>query len=290
MSKKTSQRKIEANRRNALRSTGPKTAEGRAIVSKNAVKHGLLAEGILMTAGEGAEDPQEYAVLLAGLREYYGPIGLQEDLLVQEIANCVWKTRRANRAETGEIRRRLDTARADLVLEDVERMNASIQFLPLEEAKFDLCRTGVGIRYMLGILDKALPELDGRMTLSTETLENLKKHFGPQLGRMVAQSPVAAGDNSPAPVTHGEDTRQALLDRHDQLEKLLPQAEEQDRLRAESRISSCHLPSAPVLNKLLRYQTAINRQMHRAMAQLERLQRQRRGELVPPAVRIEFAG
>ena len=38
-----SQRKLEANRRNALKSTGPRTEAGKRICSMNAVKHGLFS-------------------------------------------------------------------------------------------------------------------------------------------------------------------------------------------------------------------------------------------------------
>ena len=44
----TSERKIEANRRNAQRSTGPKTEEGKDKVRLNALKHGLCAETIVL--------------------------------------------------------------------------------------------------------------------------------------------------------------------------------------------------------------------------------------------------
>jgi hypothetical protein len=44
----TSTKQIEANRRNALASTGPRTQEGKAIVARNAVKHGLTAQSVLL--------------------------------------------------------------------------------------------------------------------------------------------------------------------------------------------------------------------------------------------------
>jgi len=52
----TSLRQIEANRRNALRSTGPKTETGKQHSSKNAVRHGLTAEIVI----ESLEDPEDY--------------------------------------------------------------------------------------------------------------------------------------------------------------------------------------------------------------------------------------
>jgi hypothetical protein len=42
------------------------------------------------------------------------------------------------------------------------------------------------------------------------------------------------------------------------------------------------LPSIEVLDKIMRYETKLERQMYRAMNQLERLQRRRLGEVVPP--------
>jgi hypothetical protein len=44
----TSPKQIEANRENALKSTGPKTSEGKAVVSLNAVKHGLLSAKVFL--------------------------------------------------------------------------------------------------------------------------------------------------------------------------------------------------------------------------------------------------
>ena len=51
--KDTSPNKIEANRRNAKKSTGPRSAAGKAKSSRNAVKHGLLAGLIVLAAAAG---------------------------------------------------------------------------------------------------------------------------------------------------------------------------------------------------------------------------------------------
>jgi hypothetical protein len=62
-----SERQIQANRRNALRSTGPKTARGKRAVSRNAIKHGLLAREVVITAGEGEESLKEFHELVASV-------------------------------------------------------------------------------------------------------------------------------------------------------------------------------------------------------------------------------
>ena len=58
-----SEKQKQANRRNALNSTGPRTPAGKARSSRNAVTHGLLSNQALILDGDGAEDPNELEVL-----------------------------------------------------------------------------------------------------------------------------------------------------------------------------------------------------------------------------------
>jgi hypothetical protein len=64
---------------------------------------------------------------------------------------------------------------------------------------------------------------------------------------------------------------------------------EREKLEEEARQSAAVLPSMEVLEKILRYETKLERQMYRAMAQLERLQRMRQGESVPAPVTVEVS-
>ena len=57
----------------------------------------------------------------------------------------------------------------------------------------------------------------------------------------------------------------------------------------EARQAAAVLPSPEVLDKILRYETKLERQMYRAMSQLERLQRMRQGEAVPPPMTLEVS-
>ncbi len=93
----TSMAQIEANRRNALESTGPKTAEGKAASRANALKHGLAAKQVIVL-GEKAEDFEAFhAELWASL----DPADGLEEQLVERIVLCAWRLRRACRAEAG---------------------------------------------------------------------------------------------------------------------------------------------------------------------------------------------
>ena len=109
----TTEKQIEANKENALVSTGPVTAEGKALVSQNAVKHGIFARDLIITAGDGKEDEQEYRELLDGLILSLNPSGQMEYLLVEKISVDYWRLRRVLRFESGSIRKVLDMAISD---------------------------------------------------------------------------------------------------------------------------------------------------------------------------------
>jgi len=106
-----SEKQKQANIQNAQSSTGPITAEGKAIVARNAVKHGIFAEDLVINAGDGREDELEYHDLLAELKKDLAPVGRMEMILVEKIAVNYWRLRRLVRYETGEIRGRLDDFR-----------------------------------------------------------------------------------------------------------------------------------------------------------------------------------
>jgi hypothetical protein len=93
----TSDRKAEANRRNARNSTGPKTPEGKAAVRHNAMKHGLLSQDILLPE----EDEAALGELGENLRAELQPVGELENMLVDRIIAAHWRLRRLGRVESG---------------------------------------------------------------------------------------------------------------------------------------------------------------------------------------------
>lgn len=106
----TSEKQKEANKQNALVSTGPKSIEGKNLVSQNAIKHGIFAKDLIISDGDGQENKQEYRELLDGLTASLNPAGQMECLLVEKIAVDFWRLRRVLRFETGSIRKFLDMA------------------------------------------------------------------------------------------------------------------------------------------------------------------------------------
>jgi hypothetical protein len=91
-----SRKQIQANRQNALKSTGPKTPEGKDTARLNATKHGLLSQEVL--PGEDEEARKELA---ERLRAELLPVGEMESLLVERIIDATWRLRRLSRVEAG---------------------------------------------------------------------------------------------------------------------------------------------------------------------------------------------
>lgn len=104
----TTEKQIQANKQNALVSTGPVTDEGKAVVVQNAVKHGVFARDLIIASGDGKENEEEYRQLLQNLIVSLNPSGQMEHLLVEKIAVDFWRLRRVLRFETGSIRKHLD--------------------------------------------------------------------------------------------------------------------------------------------------------------------------------------
>ncbi len=86
---------IRANRKNATKSTGPRTEKGKARVSKNALKHGLLAENSVIPG----EDPAEFDRHVTLYEDTYNPRNCVEKALVHQIADAAWRIQRLSRIE-----------------------------------------------------------------------------------------------------------------------------------------------------------------------------------------------
>jgi len=188
-----SSRKIEANRQNALKSTGPRTEIGKKIVARNAMKHGFFSKFLLISHPDGNEDPIEYQNFYAGIREHYQPFDFLEELFVEKIAVWSWRLRRLLRYENGQITR------------------------SLAEHSHEIKQLSAGDEEELDLPELSSPEID------------------------------------------------AVIDH-------------------------LFLPPKEELDKLLRFEAMITKQLNHAVADLERLQRRRNGELVPPPISVQLSG
>jgi hypothetical protein len=96
----TSFRQIEANRRNALKSTGPNTEGGKCQSRRNAIRHGLCAETVI----EMVEDTEDYRGFEAAVIADYDAQTAVERELVLRLASLLWRLRRSTVIETDLLR------------------------------------------------------------------------------------------------------------------------------------------------------------------------------------------
>jgi hypothetical protein len=83
----SSQISIEANRRNALNSTGPTTPEGKAAVRYNSLTHGAFAVDLLLPG----EDAEAFRVVENGFLQSYQPASQAEEFLVNRMILAAWR-------------------------------------------------------------------------------------------------------------------------------------------------------------------------------------------------------
>jgi hypothetical protein len=319
-----SDRKILANRKNALLSTGPKTERGKRAVSRNAIKHGLLAREVVITTGDGEESLEEFHALVEGLEKCYAPVGTIEETFVQTIATCMWRKARVMRAENGEIRKRLDTLSIDRALRSSDKANLGLalsemdiywysaenqsdqkvstmdRWSAMQVAQSNLREHRSGLEYLNALLEIAKSEIasDGHMS------EKIRKkifwafcfsdYFFAVTCRSAGARESKMEDPPPKQGTDEEIEAERALSvayidiQLNRISAFKEYALEREKLAGDAEARSFSLPPVDATDKLLRYEAHLDRQLYRAMDQLERLQRQRRGEKVPPPLNINL--
>jgi len=281
-------KKVQANRKNAAGSTGPKTPEGKKRVRRNATKHGLLSREVLITTGDGKESKREFDRLVADLKQSLQPVGVLEDIQVQIIASLCWQRRRYQRCETAAIRSRLDTARLDHETLLKERFDFAAHMLVNTGSKDRLHKTSQGIRYLVKSLGDAISEMSETRHLSATTFSHMELCYGKGTKNFAALCSDFVRGNADEKPADGQTEKGADLDPRlaieaiesevSLLQKLLEQVLKTEELELERRIAGFALPPADEAERLCRYGTAIERRLYKAIAQLEALQKRRTGQ------------
>jgi len=283
----TTEKQLEMNQQNAQKSTGPKTEEGKAVAKVNAVKHGILSDAVVITKGEGQERKEVYLRLYDGLRDYFKPEGTMEEALVEQITVTLWRKRRVLRFELGCLRKQLDAyqeaARASDD-EDILSRRRKTAYKQLVEAQQRLTS------YQEGKADLE----NGCDILSDEAAEAWVENYLAVAERhgLEAKEPTEVRDQLVAQGLTEAQIRQELLqvdkegfqETQAEIEALEPQAAlELERLALLGSVPASGLD----LDKIIRYEASLDRQLYKAINQLERLQRRRKGEDLPPPVVLD---
>lgn len=297
-----SRKQLEANKKNAQKG-GVETEESKAIVKYNALRHGLLAKEVVITVGEGAENPEEFNALLEDLKVQLVPTGTLEEMLVEKIAVAYWRLKRAYRYEVGLIRQELDTATEDFYDEE-DWQNKKVNTTD-EEIDHKIEQEEEGIEYWKK--DKRnLSKMykDGKPIDEIYDWDLNWECLWEKFEYLVPEDELNNDDKW---------TRQLreLLNRNEEWnddriwkelikicdEKVenykkeilgLKKQKHKNQLKLEVIKNLGNIPSKDELDRLLRYEGAIERQLYKALNQLERLQRLRSGDSVPAPVEVDI--
>ena len=282
MRKTMSLKQIAANRRNAQKSTGPKTRRGKAVSKMNALKHGLLSSEVLVRGKHARESKREFRAFQERFWEHFKPVGPVEEILVNKVVNLGWRLRRVLKAESGEIALNVDRGRwrrsqsdADLCLKDWEDRVSQLEKSAIGNGLLMHCLYEVRKRVeQEGELTEAaiqglLKVLGGEPNSMTKDLERLRSHL--------QQNPEGL-----EPSALLEQALTAIDRKLETLELRKADCEKREKMEEEARQAADILPSVEVLDRILRYETQLERKWYRALIHLEREQRRRLGESVPP--------
>lgn len=291
----TTKSQLEANKQNALLSTGPITPEGKVIVSQNAIKHGIFARDLLISSGDGKENEEDYRLLLGNLIESLDPRGQMEHLLVEKIAVDFWRLRRVLRFETGSIRKHLDMviynyyskktyagekenpSDADLekqIRKEQEYItwnNAYIEVLKKGVVRFDKPTwSGEGLESNIeedlcllaeSINDESLSEEDAQRIvdrdLSFEELKNLFERAG-YTDQSIAEGLI------PELEKQNEEYKQKIY--------YLEQTKLQNKIAEEVMVKTNSLPAGEAAEKIMRYESSLQTSILRNLMILKKLQ------------------
>jgi hypothetical protein len=128
----SSQDQIDANRINGAKSHGPVTSEGKAIVAKNGIRHGLLAKTVLLND----ESRPRFQLLLDTLREEFQPRNEIELGLVDTLAITKWRQMRVWALETSAVNDKITLLAKDSEQSDPTALAATAYRLMSDESNF----------------------------------------------------------------------------------------------------------------------------------------------------------
>jgi hypothetical protein len=329
----SSSAQIEANRSNAVLSTGPKTASGKSRASKNAVRHGLRSELPVLPC-EQADDWLKHR---EGILRSLSPAGTLEQQLAERVALCLWRLRRAAVFETAaatiaiesvpDETRRLrveddvsfsfgepnEAREQNDAEEELEKARALLQEAERDLALVELVTSGAddaapvdgqaagNVLETIGNLppeDRAVDGTDDaflvRVGIPQDELENCWDWDGWTVG-MVRKGLNLIANLAKFPaeklqVRLSADAREDVEEKGQKVRDLQRQVKDhRQRVKAmeERKRRKRILPDDSTINKVLRYEAHVSRQMLQALHTLERLQAARAGADVPPPAALD---
>jgi predicted deacylase len=218
-------------------------------VRHNALKHGLLAKEVIVPLGDEYEKRAAFYRLLDDLSQDYAPVGRIEAMLVEMIAVAYWRLRRATRAEVGELIDEYDDVPG---VEDIPNRSGAAESLRRQ-------------------VEAADPNSDFATWLQNE--EGILADLGWDLQEVAAHlNTLRADERKPWLLQTLEETKREWFQH--QIEQVVQINQQNRALRVQRPLLGSR--SSEAVASILRYETTIERQLHRAITQLEKRQATRR--------------
>jgi hypothetical protein len=286
-------------KRSARRGTGPRTPQGKERSKRNATRHGLFS-GVVVIKGESQAD---FDRLHRELRHDRRPEGALEELLVHQLATFYWRLRRFRIAESAEVqaatefvqweskeRNRQDAARLPQLscnggLERWTENPVALEgcLVLLEELRDSIAEVGFVAEFDKKILTKLYGSYD-------DYRENWRKTLFDSYLAWLRTSLASAERREQHGYATPEECRQNFVEEADQeirrLKNLRKEQASVSARKGELESLRRNIPEGPQLDRLLRYEATILRGIDRTLNQLERIQRMRRGQPVPPPINV----
>ena len=262
---------------------------GKKQSSRNALKHGILSSQLLVAEGLGTEDKQEFDKLLADLRQDWKPVGVMENLSVEEIAVSYWRLARVVRCESGEVGRNTHSVGEDYMASQIASITNDDPRLMVE--------TSGGLQKFEESLDRATQELKSSGLLSGSTIAAMQRYFqngeyGVKIGSCNEEIKKHWGKEDADSIQRRSEAVERMrvllsICRQD-VEKFQIWVHRKEHVFWVNGILAASLPNPQVTDQILRYQTAIERGLERAVNRLERLQMKRLGAVIPPTLKVQL--
>jgi hypothetical protein len=280
-----------ANRQNALKSTGPRTPAGKLAAANNSLGHGILALCPVIRPLESQRDWERYrAEMLTSL----APFGMLEATLAERLIFTAWRLRRAARYEVEHMRLTQESA-ADTVVTEFSREREFAAAARQRAAESVVAGVEESVREILegnepGAWDEDEPVADDT-ELDCEDARSLLRDAHEQCDQAAGFDDYWERLPKPEQWTAGTVRRlaRALADQHFYRTEEPSPSDLNRRLDVYRREHL--LPDAQTLEKVMRYETHLSRQLHRDLHELQRLQGSRQGKPVaaPIAIDVEVA-
>lgn len=269
---------------------GPQTLPGKMRSKKNALTHGISATHLLLKD----ESQEDFTSFCGELREILGAEGALENELILQLAMLLWRERRLLKAETAEIRGSVEFLSLDRLYKQQEKASNCIYNLAAEHTN------PLAFERIVELLD----DLRYRFEHEGFDLENdvaiLRKIYGlPILENefpftyFVLNDPNQDSDKRKEMSRKYGDIKKKTIELIEEelarFEGLKKEIEEVDCSRRDCAELASLVPAQEILERLMRYESHLSREIDRLLIRLERCKRLRLGMPSPPSITLTRA-